>query len=103
MKRLWNQADLEQQWMLSTHEQEWVLAQTKPSNQLGFALLLKWFEIEGRFPKTRNDIPAQAVAFVAKQLQVTPDVLSDYDWEGRVIKRQPCASCRSSQPRRSRL
>lgn len=88
MKRLWNQADLEQQWMLSTHEQEWVLAQTKPSNQLGFALLLKWFEIEGRFPKTRNDIPAQAVAFVAKQLQVTPDVLSDYDWEGRVIKRQ---------------
>ncbi len=87
MKRLWNPTDLELQWTLSTNERQLALAQTRPSNQLGFALLLKWFESEGRFPRMQSEIPASPIAFVAKQLGLSSEVLDDYDWDGRSIKR----------------
>ena len=87
MKRLWSQADLERDWTLSTRERKLALSQTRPTNQIGFALLLKWFEIEGRFPRSCNEIPSPPLFFVAKQLGVAPETLDGYDWEGRVIKR----------------
>lgn len=67
MKRLWNQRGLEKQWTLSTHERELAVGQTqkRDANRLGFALPLRLFEIEGRFPRTRADIPPQVVTFVA--------------------------------------
>jgi hypothetical protein len=34
--------------------------------------LLNYFQIAGRFPQRRRDIPQAAVSFVARQLQVCP-------------------------------
>ena len=87
MKRIWSTADLEAGWTLSSTERELALAQTLASNRLGFALLFKWFEIEGRFPRNRSEIPAVGVAFVARQLELAPEALDSYDWAGKAIKR----------------
>ena len=87
MKRIWSTADLEAGWTLSSTERELALAQTLVSNRLGFALLFKWFEIEGRFPRNRSELPAVGVAFVARQLELAPEALDSYDWDGKAIKR----------------
>lgn len=87
MKRIWSTTDLEAGWTLSTTERDIALAQTLPANRLGFALLFKWFEIEGRFPRKRSEFPPACVVFVAKQVQLAPDILAQYDWDGKAIKR----------------
>src|SRR5207302_2767764 len=56
------------------------------ATKLGFCLLLKYFEIEGRFPRRTADVPAAAVEFVAAQVKVAPSELTGYDWAGRSIK-----------------
>jgi hypothetical protein len=43
---------------------DWALAANKAgATRLGFALLLKFFELEARFPHDRAEIPPAAVAF----------------------------------------
>ncbi|MFC1408865.1 hypothetical protein ACEZCY_06150 [Streptacidiphilus sp. N1-12] len=34
------------------------------ANRLGFAMLLKFFEVEARFPESAEDVPAAAHLFV---------------------------------------
>jgi hypothetical protein len=55
-------------------------------SRLGFALMLRFFQIEGRFPRDVGEIPVAAVGFVASQLGVEPFELSRYDWSGRSIE-----------------
>ncbi|WP_371812940.1 DUF4158 domain-containing protein [Saccharopolyspora sp. ASAGF58] len=43
--------------------------------RLGFVLILKCFEIKGRFPTYLEEIPPAAVEFLAEQLQVAPEAL----------------------------
>ncbi len=40
------------------------------ATRLGFAMLLKFFEIEARFPQDADEFPAPAVTYVAEQVQV---------------------------------
>ncbi|MGP3998673.1 DUF4158 domain-containing protein [Streptomyces sp. 8N706] len=56
-------------------------------NRLGFALLLKFFEVEAQFPEGAGEIPAPAVAYVAQQVKVPVEEFAAYDWAGRAIKR----------------
>ncbi|MDQ6776875.1 MAG: DUF4158 domain-containing protein [Actinomycetota bacterium] len=56
------------------------------ATRLGFALLLKFFELEARFPRDRGKLPATAMAFVAEQVGVPAGELAGYDWTGRSIK-----------------
>jgi len=49
-------------------------------------LLLKFFEIEARFPRHAGDIPRSAVDYVAGQVNVDPDRGADYEWAGRTIE-----------------
>ncbi|WP_094191761.1 DUF4158 domain-containing protein [Streptomyces katrae] len=37
-------------------------------NRLGFALLLKFFEIEARFPEGPGEVPTAAVEYAAQQV-----------------------------------
>ena len=60
MKRTWDTAELEEHWTLSTDECQAALDNKIEANRLGFALLLKGFEYEGRFPQNRSDLPAAA-------------------------------------------
>lgn len=54
--------------------------------RLGFALLLKFFELEARFPASIDELPAAPVAYVADQVTVDPSALDEYPWSGRTIK-----------------
>jgi hypothetical protein len=56
-------------------------------NRLGLALLLKWFQYEGRFPRRKQEIPSVIVEFIARQLDISPDTFRAYAWEGRTIER----------------
>lgn len=57
------------------------------ANRLGFALLLKFFEVEARFPEVPGEVPEAAVAYVAQQVKVPEAEWAAYDWAGRAIKR----------------
>jgi hypothetical protein len=56
------------------------------ATRLGCALLLKFFEIEARFPRSTDEVPTQAVAYVSEQVKVDPAEFGSYDWSGRSIK-----------------
>lgn len=50
-------------------EDDWRLVGNKAgATRLGFALLLKFFELEARFPRHAADVPPAAVAYVAGQV-----------------------------------
>jgi len=52
-------------------------------NVLGFAVLLKYFQSEGRFPSQKQDIPSVVIVHLAQQLGVVPEKIIPYDWDGR--------------------
>ncbi len=85
MRREWEPEDVVACWTLI--EADWALVANKSgATRLGFALLLKFFELEARFPRHLGELPPAAVAYVGAQTKVDPGVLADYDWSGRTIK-----------------
>lgn len=86
MRQDWEPEDLLAAWALV--DTDWELVANKAgATRLGFALLLKFFELEARFPRDRGELPAAAVAYVAEQVGVPASgELSGYDWSGRSIK-----------------
>ncbi len=54
--------------------------------RLGFALLLKFFEIEARFPRCAEEIPPQAVGYVAEQVGVDAEEFGRYSWRSCSIE-----------------
>ena len=49
--------------------------------------MLKFFEVEARFPENAGEIPVPAVSYVAQQVKVPAEDWAQYDWSGRAIKR----------------
>ncbi len=61
--------DLIDTWTLV--DSDWRLVANKHgATRLGFALLLKFFESEARFPRDHEELPPAAVAYVADQVKV---------------------------------
>lgn len=85
MKRTWDTEELVEHWTLMPPEIELLRNKTGPT-RLGFALLLKFFQYEARFPKDTNEIPDTIVNYVAKQVGVPAERYLQYDWNGRTIK-----------------
>jgi TnpA family transposase len=87
MKRRWTVDELADHWTL--HADELAIATTPhaSSNQLGFALMLKWFQCEGQFPRRKQDIPSAIVDFLAEQLNVAPGEFKSYPLQGRTVER----------------
>lgn len=84
MRSEWEFEDLIASWTLV--EADWKLIANKSgATRLGFALLLKFFEIDARFPDRMDEIPTAAVSFVAEQVKVPASALESYDWSGRSI------------------
>ena len=81
MKRIWSEDELHEHWSLSTEEQA-LLTRKTSRGQLGFALLLKAFVLETRFPRGRHDLPPAVVEYLALQLGLSPETLHTYDWHG---------------------
>jgi hypothetical protein len=74
--------ELVESWTLV--ESDWLLiANRAGATRLGFALSLKFFELEARFPFSASEFASDVVEFVATQVKVAPDRLAEYEWEGR--------------------
>lgn len=85
MKRHWEVDELIEHWTLLPDE-EALLGNKTGCNQLGFAVLLKFFQLETRFPKDKNDVPKPVVVYLAKLVGVPYEEYHNYDWQGRNIK-----------------
>jgi hypothetical protein len=85
MRQEWEPEELVDCWTLV--EDDWRLVGNKTgATRLGFALLLKFFELEARSPRHTGEVPLRAVAYVAQQVKVAGGDFGDYDWSGRSIK-----------------
>ena len=62
MRRHWPIEKLHAHWMLLPEEKHLALAK-RGALRLGFAVLLKFFHYEGRFPNEPREVPAVAVVY----------------------------------------
>ena len=68
--------------------EDWTLLGNKSgATRLGFAMMLKFFEMEARFARNPAEFPAEAVSYVAEQVGVAGAVLGAYDFSERTAKR----------------
>lgn len=86
MKQHWDDLALAEHWSLSDDELA-LLDHRTGSSRLGFAVLLKFFQLEGRFPRSRREVPADGVQYLAKQLAIAPELFGEFDLTGRSSER----------------
>lgn len=82
MKLHWEEQELAERWSLRHDELE-LLQNRIERSRLGFAVSLKFFQVEGRFPSERKEVPTLALDYLASQLGVSPDTFAEYDLSGR--------------------
>jgi hypothetical protein len=85
MKRDWNPDELAEQWTLSFAEHQ-VVGKKTGATRLGFAVLLKFIQIEGRFPREAREVPQAVVEYIAPQLDLSPGLWGSYAWSGRTVE-----------------
>jgi hypothetical protein len=81
VRQEWSPEDVVACWTLV--DGDWDLVANKSgSTRLGFCLMLKFFEIEGRFPEFIEEFPQPAVEYVAGLVKVPAAELAKYDLAG---------------------
>lgn len=69
-------------------EDDWRLLSSKAgATRLGFALMLKYFELEGEFPRYGEQLPPPTVEFVAELVKVEATEFAKYAFDNRTAKR----------------
>ncbi|OEV04601.1 Tn3 family transposase [Streptomyces oceani] len=86
MRQGWEPEDLIEVWTLLEDDMKRV-GNKSGATRLGFALLLKFFEVEARFPESAREVPAAAVEYVAQQVKVPAEAWAAYDWQSKAIQR----------------
>ncbi|SCF67738.1 protein of unknown function [Streptomyces sp. MnatMP-M27] len=86
MRQDWEPEDLIEVWTMLEDDMKRVRNKSG-ATRLGFALLLKFFEVEARFPESAKEVPAAAVEYVAQQVKVPAVAWADYDWQSKAIQR----------------
>ncbi|MGI8760242.1 MAG: DUF4158 domain-containing protein [Jatrophihabitantaceae bacterium] len=76
--------DLVERWTLLDDESA-LAAGKRGATRLGFALLLRFYGQEGRFPAGRAELRDELVEFVARQVQVAASALGFYEWTGSTV------------------
>jgi hypothetical protein len=85
MRREWEPEDLIASWTLVAPD--WDLVANKTGvTRLGFSVVLKFFEVDGRFPEYAAEVPDAAVAYVAEQVKVDPALFAKYEFSSRTAK-----------------
>jgi hypothetical protein len=79
MKRNWSEDELLEHFVVVPIERKLIGNKTGASH-LGFAVLLKYFQQEARFPSKKQDIPKVVVEFIAHQLGLSPKLFEEYRW-----------------------
>jgi Domain of unknown function (DUF4158) len=96
--RVLDEDELVGNWTLVGDELE-QLSGRRGATKLGFALLLRFYAVHGRFPMGRSEIPNQAVAYVAKLVGVPAAERGLYEWDGRTREVSPRPEPRLSRRR----
>lgn len=84
VKPHWDTEELIDNWTLLPQELELVNNKVG-ANQIGFAILLKYFQIFARFPNSPKEIPSIIISYIAQQLKIPETLYSEYNWQGRSI------------------
>jgi hypothetical protein len=69
MKQDWHPDELTQHWTLAPDERE-LLGNKTGATRLSFAILLKAFQFDGRFPDRHEDIAGSIITHLASQIGV---------------------------------
>ncbi len=85
MKQQWDLTELIEHFTFLPPEVKF-LGGNASHTRLGKAVLLKFFQYEGRFPESVAELPSAVVEYVAQQLNLAEALIYDYGWEGRTIK-----------------
>ena len=78
-------SDADDRWTLRAADRA-LLGNKTGATRLGFAVLLKLFAAEGRFPRRAEDVLHAAVEAIAGQVGVSAAAWQGYDWCGRTIE-----------------
>lgn len=75
--------------IFTLNDDELTLSKAKNSdkNKLGFAVLLKYFQLEGHYPRHTKYVDLLMLHTIANQLNVSPSLMNNFDWEGRSTER----------------
>ena len=82
MKQCWSRGDLAQFWSLNSHDKQ-LSDQRKRQGLLGLAVLLKFFQVEGRVPHHHKEVPLPAVKYLTEQLEAPASTWYDFALKGR--------------------
>lgn len=74
--------DVDGRWALHASDRT-LLGNKTGATRLGFAILLKMFQANGRFPYRREEVPVAAVEAIASQIEVPAEAWRGYDWRSR--------------------
>lgn len=85
VKPYWDTEELVENWTLIPQELELVKKKVG-SGQIGFAILLKYFQLMARFPDSEAEIASTVIRYISSQLKADPSIYSQYKWQGRSIK-----------------
>ncbi|MEV5085660.1 DUF4158 domain-containing protein [Streptomyces sp. NPDC056159] len=85
MRREWSPEDVVACWTPVGGDWDLVANKSGPT-RLGFVLMLKFFELEGRFPQFVEEFPPTAVDYVAAVVKVPAEDLAKYDLSSRSAK-----------------
>src|SRR5262245_3571981 len=86
MKQAWHPDELTQYGTLSDDECR-LLGEKTGATQLAFAVLVKSFQYEGRFPLRRETVPMPVIGHLAAQVAVPLTAYATVDWDGRSARR----------------
>lgn len=73
-------------WHISDEELNLLKSRTD-SDRLGHILLLKYFQYQFRFPRSKDDIPEFVVNHIAKQLKLSAKIFDEYELTSRTSER----------------
>ena len=82
MRHDWSIEELVESWTLVGPDWALIANRAGPT-RLGFALSLKFFELEARFAFSATEFTPVVVDFVARQVNVLPERLAEYVWDSR--------------------
>ena len=74
--------DIDDRWALHPSDRT-LLGNKTGATRLGFAILLKMFQANGRFPYRLEEVPVAAVEAIASQIEVPAEAWRGYDWRSR--------------------
>ena len=72
---------------LDDDEIQLIKSKNTDKNKLAFAVLLKYFQLEGRYPKNKIVISPDLINSLAAQLNINKVCIEKIEWQGRSIER----------------